>query len=252
MTKATWNGKVLAESDDVIVVDGYHYFPRDSVDRDVLAPSDHTSVCPWKGEAHYHSIVVDGAENRDAAWHYPNPSRAAAHVAGRIAFWRGVKITDRDGGGTARPGWFGRRRRRTGAVAPTDRARPQARPPSQEGTDSPVVVLDDDTFAAGVEGHWTLVDFWAPWCGPCRSFHPVFEDAAREHAGGLIFARCDVDSSPRTASSLQILSIPTVVLFDTHGNEAARVVGVPSHKVLERLVEQGSVATVAAGGSTLT
>lgn len=90
--QAIWNGKVIATSDDTVVVEGNHYFPADSVDPAVLVPSSKTTVCPWKGTANYHSIVVDGSENRDAAWYYSTPKDAAAEIAGRIAFWRGVEV----------------------------------------------------------------------------------------------------------------------------------------------------------------
>jgi uncharacterized protein (DUF427 family) len=92
MVRATWNGAVIAESDDTVVVEGNHYFPSSAVRADVLRPSDTTTVCSWKGVAHYHSIVVDGAENRDAAWYYPEPKSAASEITGRIAFWRGVVV----------------------------------------------------------------------------------------------------------------------------------------------------------------
>jgi uncharacterized protein (DUF427 family) len=92
MVKAHWNGRMIAASDDTVVVEGNHYFPPDAVDADVLRPSQTTSVCPWEGTAHYHSLVVDGQENRDAAWYYPDPKPAAAEIKGRIAFWKGVEI----------------------------------------------------------------------------------------------------------------------------------------------------------------
>lgn len=92
MPKAIWNGAVIADSDDTVVVEGNHYFPRDAVDPAVLRPSSTTTVCPWKGTASYHSIVVDGQENRDAAWFYPEPKSAAAEIADRIAFWKGVEV----------------------------------------------------------------------------------------------------------------------------------------------------------------
>ncbi|MBA3670618.1 MAG: DUF427 domain-containing protein [Gemmatimonadaceae bacterium] len=92
MSRATWNGAVIAESDDVVVVDGYSYFPRDALRPAVLAPSDHTSTCPWKGQASYHTVVVDGQRNPDAAWEYRDPKSAAAAVRDRIAFWRGVRV----------------------------------------------------------------------------------------------------------------------------------------------------------------
>jgi uncharacterized protein (DUF427 family) len=92
MIEASWNGAVIARSDDTIVVEGNHYFPADAVDVTVLRPSDTTSTCPWKGMAHYHSLAVDGAENPDAAWYYPEPKLAAAEIRGRIAFWKGVRV----------------------------------------------------------------------------------------------------------------------------------------------------------------
>jgi uncharacterized protein (DUF427 family) len=92
MTTATWNGAVIATSDDTVVVEGNHYFPRDAVDPAVLRPSTRTSVCPWKGTASYHSLVVDGKENPDAAWFYAEPKSAAAEIKDRIAFWKGVEV----------------------------------------------------------------------------------------------------------------------------------------------------------------
>lgn len=92
MPKALWNGAVIAESDQTVIVDGNHYFPRDAVSDEYLAPSDHSSVCPWKGTASYHSINVDGDRNADAAWFYTDPSEAAAQLKGHVAFWRGVEV----------------------------------------------------------------------------------------------------------------------------------------------------------------
>lgn len=93
MVRATWNGQVIAESDDTVVVEGNHYFPRDAVRDDVLVDSDTTSVCPWKGTASYYSVVVDGQQNTDAAWYYPTPKDAAAEITGRVAFWKGVQVS---------------------------------------------------------------------------------------------------------------------------------------------------------------
>jgi uncharacterized protein (DUF427 family) len=90
--KATWNGAVLAESDDTVVVEGNHYFPLDSVDRSVLRESSTTTVCPWKGTASYWSLEVDGSTNRDAAWFYPQPKPEAAQIRDRVAFWKGVTV----------------------------------------------------------------------------------------------------------------------------------------------------------------
>jgi uncharacterized protein (DUF427 family) len=92
--KATWNGTVIAESSDTVVVEGNHYFPPDSVRREHLRASATTSVCPWKGTASYWSIEVDGQVNTDAAWYYPQPSDAAAEIRDRVAFWKGVEVTD--------------------------------------------------------------------------------------------------------------------------------------------------------------
>ena len=90
--KAIWNGIVIAESDDTVVVEGNHYFPVESVKRDLLRPSETHTVCPWKGTASYWSIEADGATNRDAAWYYPTPKDAAAKVRDRVAFWKGVTV----------------------------------------------------------------------------------------------------------------------------------------------------------------
>lgn len=91
--KATWNGVVIAESDDTVVVEGNHYFPPGSVNAELLQPSGTTTVCPWKGTASYYSIVVDGDTNADAAWYYPEPKQAAAEIKDRVAFWRGVQVS---------------------------------------------------------------------------------------------------------------------------------------------------------------
>lgn len=92
MVEARWNGALIASSDETVVVEGNHYFPADSVDTAVLKPSDTSSVCPWKGTAQYYSLSVDGAENKDAAWYYPDPKSAAENIRGRIAFWKGVTV----------------------------------------------------------------------------------------------------------------------------------------------------------------
>ncbi len=92
--KALWNGQAIAESTDTVVVEGNHYFPLASVNRDFLEESPTTSVCPWKGTANYYSLHVNGARNTDAVWYYAQPKPAAAQVTGRVAFWRGVQIVD--------------------------------------------------------------------------------------------------------------------------------------------------------------
>ena len=90
--KAVWNGVVIAESNRTVAVEGNHYFPPDSIKREYLVPSDTQSLCPWKGKAYYHSIIVRGQENRDAAWYYPQPKEAASEIKDYIAFWKGVNI----------------------------------------------------------------------------------------------------------------------------------------------------------------
>ncbi len=94
MVKAVWNGAVIAESDKTIVVEGNHYFPPESVKQEYLRPSDHHTTCPWKGEASYYTLEVDGQRNENAAWYYPQPKPAAEQIAGRIAFWRGVQVSE--------------------------------------------------------------------------------------------------------------------------------------------------------------
>jgi uncharacterized protein (DUF427 family) len=91
--KASWNGRVIAESDDIVTVEGNAYFPSASLDASVLKPSQHTSVCPWKGTAHYFSLDVDGKPNENAIWYYPDPKDAAANMRGRVAFWNGVQVS---------------------------------------------------------------------------------------------------------------------------------------------------------------
>jgi uncharacterized protein (DUF427 family) len=92
MARAIWNDTVVAESDDTVVVEGNHYFPADAVRADVLRPNASTTVCPWKGTASYHDVVVDGAVNAGAAWYYPAPKDAAAQIKDRIAFWKGITV----------------------------------------------------------------------------------------------------------------------------------------------------------------
>jgi len=92
--KAIWNDQVIAESDETVVVERNHYFPADSVSRQFLKPSATHSTCPWKGEASYYSLDVNGQLNPDAAWYYPEPKDAAANIKNYVAFWKGVKVTD--------------------------------------------------------------------------------------------------------------------------------------------------------------
>ena len=92
--KALWKGNVIAESNDTVVVEGNHYFPADSVRRDLLDKSDTKTTCPWKGVASYYNIVVGEDVNSDATWTYPEPKEAAKGIAGRFAFWRGVEVAE--------------------------------------------------------------------------------------------------------------------------------------------------------------
>jgi uncharacterized protein (DUF427 family) len=92
MPKAIWNGAVLAESDQTEVVEGNHYFPPASIHKEFFQDSGTHTTCPWKGVASYYTVVVDGQENKDAAWYYPTPKDAAKNITGYIAFWRGVKV----------------------------------------------------------------------------------------------------------------------------------------------------------------
>ena len=91
--RASWNGTVLAESEHTILVEGNHYFPPQDVVSDALRPSVTTSHCPWKGQASYYDLVVNGDTNEDAAWYYPEPFAAAADIKDHVAFWRGVEVS---------------------------------------------------------------------------------------------------------------------------------------------------------------
>ena len=92
MARAMWNGVVLAETDETVVVEGNHYFPRDTIADEYISDTPATSVCPWKGVASYYDVVVDGQVNPGAAWYYPTPSAAAADIKDHVAFWQGVRV----------------------------------------------------------------------------------------------------------------------------------------------------------------
>lgn len=92
--KAIWNGQVIAESEDTVVVENNHYFPREAVLSEFLADSSTHTTCPWKGVASYYTLQVDGKNNVDAAWYYPDPKPAASQITGRVAFWKGVQVTN--------------------------------------------------------------------------------------------------------------------------------------------------------------
>ena len=91
--KAKWNNQVIAESNDLVEVEGNQYFPKDSIKEEYFIESTTTTNCPWKGEAKYFTLKVEGAENKDAVWYYPEPKKAASNIKGRVAFWKGVQIT---------------------------------------------------------------------------------------------------------------------------------------------------------------
>lgn len=92
--QAIWNGKVIAESDDLVKIEGNYYFPISSLNKEYFKESTTHTTCPWKGVASYYTLNVDGSENSDAAWYYPTPSEAAKPITDRVAFWKGVEIVD--------------------------------------------------------------------------------------------------------------------------------------------------------------
>ena len=92
MPKATWNGETIAESDDTVIVEGNHYFPREALKGEHFSESETTSVCGWKGTANYLNVEVAGETNPDAAWYYSDPKDAAKNIEGRVAFWKGVVV----------------------------------------------------------------------------------------------------------------------------------------------------------------
>ncbi|GAB1422130.1 DUF427 domain-containing protein [Anaerolineales bacterium] len=94
MRRAIWNGQVLAESDKTQVVEGNHYFPPETINKEYFEDSSTHTTCPWKGEASYYTIKVDGQENKDAAWYYPAAKDAAKQIEGYVAFWRGVNVVE--------------------------------------------------------------------------------------------------------------------------------------------------------------
>lgn len=92
--KAIWNNTILAESNETVIIEGNHYFPADSINKEYFKDSETHSVCHWKGTASYYSLEVDGKENTDAAWYYPEASELAKGIEGKVAFWRGVQVVD--------------------------------------------------------------------------------------------------------------------------------------------------------------
>lgn len=92
--KATWNNVEIAKSENTVVVEGNHYFPPETINRDYVQESSTHTTCPWKGEASYYNVVVNGEVNKNAAWYYPEPRDAAAEIKNHVAFWRGVKVEE--------------------------------------------------------------------------------------------------------------------------------------------------------------
>ncbi len=92
--KAIWNNKVIAQSDQTVVVENNHYFPKSAINQQFFKESDKNTSCPWKGTASYYTIEVDGKTNTDAAWYYPNPKNAAKEIEGHVAFWKGVQVVE--------------------------------------------------------------------------------------------------------------------------------------------------------------
>ena len=130
------------------------------------------------------------------------------------------------------------RRRARDADPPPTSHDGEVDPEDDADTPSPIVTIEDANFLEMTAGPYTVVDFWAPWCGPCKAFAPVFRAAARKHPGDVRFGSCNVDENQRTASLLGIMSIPTLVVFDPEGNEAFRHAGVLPPRALDQLLAQ--------------
>ena len=240
MVRAVWNGEVIAESDDTVVVEGNHYFPVESVRMDLVRASTTSTVCPWKGVASYYTVVAGGKENRDAAWLYPNPKPAARAVTDRVAFWRGVKIEDTAPGQPRRSllERFRRERATTGAA--------------EDGS----VVGDlqdetfDETFDESLAGHVTIIDFWAPWCGANWQLLPRARCSTRSSRASLASLRATALSSVGSRSMRthvlrrgSRMSVPTLVVCDAEGREIDRLVGLADRRTLEAFVAKASLAT---------
>ncbi len=91
--KAIWNDKIVAETNNTIVVEGNHYFPPESIKKEYFSDSSYTTFCPWKGKSSYYNLEVDGKTNESAAWYYPQPKEKASHIKDHVAFWKGVEVS---------------------------------------------------------------------------------------------------------------------------------------------------------------